>query len=88
MAQAIPLVGALGGATINVMFTEHFNSVARYHFGLRLLERRWGGEAIRTLYREAALQHRRPAVRAEARTPDYDYRKLGIANSPETGKPR
>src|SRR5262245_5894011 len=38
-AQAIPLVGALGGAAVNYAFIEHFQEVARGHFAVRRLER-------------------------------------------------
>ncbi|MGA8171435.1 MAG: EcsC family protein [Methylocystis sp.] len=51
-ASAIPLAGAAGAATINVIFMNHFQSIARGHFTLRRLERIYGEEAIRTLYRE------------------------------------
>ncbi|MEE8540289.1 MAG: EcsC family protein [Desulfobacterales bacterium] len=45
-AQAIPLIGALGGATINLLFMDHFQDVARGHFIIRRLERRYGKEAV------------------------------------------
>jgi hypothetical protein len=57
MAQTIPFIGALGGASLNVLFAEHFNAVARYHFGLRHLERRWGDAAVRAIYHEAAASY-------------------------------
>jgi len=38
-AQALPLVGALGGAAVNYAFIEHFQDVARGHFTVRRLER-------------------------------------------------
>lgn len=50
-AQAIPVVGAIGGASINALFTEHFNRVAIYHFGLKNLERRHGTAAVEEEYR-------------------------------------
>jgi hypothetical protein len=50
MAKAIPGVGALTGGLINAAFTDHFNSVARYHFGMRALEKQYGDEAVRALY--------------------------------------
>jgi hypothetical protein len=45
-AQTIPIIGALGGAAINFAFTEHFQSVARGHFIVRRLERRYGKELV------------------------------------------
>lgn len=48
--SAVPLAGALGAATINVVFMNHFQSIARGHFMLRRLERIYGEEAIRAYY--------------------------------------
>jgi hypothetical protein len=49
-AQAIPVIGALGGAAVNLAFTEHFQNVARGHFTVRRLERAYGAEAVRFDY--------------------------------------
>jgi hypothetical protein len=49
-AEAVPLVGALGGATINVVFIDHFQAMARGHFTVRRLERRYGPAAVRGRY--------------------------------------
>ena len=56
LAQAVPLVGAGAGAALNAAFTEHFNTVARLHFGLRRLERAHGEAAVRLAYGEALAQ--------------------------------
>lgn len=58
-AQAIPLVGAVGGAVINTLFIDHFQDMARGHFIVRRLERAHGPEAVRQAYRDL----RRPASR-------------------------
>jgi len=50
VAQAIPVVGALGGAAINYAFIDHFQDVAGGHFTVRRLERRYGKELIRSEY--------------------------------------
>lgn len=50
VAQAVPLLGAATGAALNAAFTDHFNHVARYHFGLRALERRYGEPMVRKAY--------------------------------------
>lgn len=50
IAQAVPVVGAVGGATLNTLFTEHYNKVAMYHFGLKNLERKYGVEVVRSEY--------------------------------------
>ncbi len=49
-AQAIPVIGAATGATINVAFMDHFNRVARYHFGIRSLERKYGADFTQAIY--------------------------------------
>ncbi|NJN47434.1 MAG: EcsC family protein, partial [Candidatus Competibacteraceae bacterium] len=41
-AQALPVLGALGGASINLMFLQHFQRMAKSHFSVRGLERRYG----------------------------------------------
>jgi EcsC protein family len=50
VAQAIPLIGAVGGALINTMFIEHFQAMARGHFIVRRLERSYGQELVRASY--------------------------------------
>jgi hypothetical protein len=87
IAQSVPIVGAVGGATINLLFSEHFNAVARYHFGLRCLERRWGEETVRAIYQEASAVRRARATRPTVPMPNYGYRGVpGIAD--QTTKPR
>ena len=50
-ASALPVIGALGGATVNMMFTTHFQQIAEGHFIIRRLERRYGRDVIRNLHR-------------------------------------
>lgn len=38
-AQAVPIIGAAGGAVINLLFIDHFQDMARGHFIVRRLER-------------------------------------------------
>ena len=54
-ASAMPVLGALGGATINMIFMDHFQRIALAHFTIRSLERRYGVEIIRAHY--IALPH-------------------------------
>jgi hypothetical protein len=53
-AQAIPVVGALGGAAVNYVFIEHFQEVAKGHFIIRRLERAYGKTVVRTEYERLA----------------------------------
>jgi hypothetical protein len=49
-AQAIPFIGAAGGAIVNLLFIDHFQDMARGHFIVRRLERSWGAGAVRAAY--------------------------------------
>ncbi|MGP0058546.1 MAG: EcsC family protein [Beijerinckiaceae bacterium] len=49
-AQAVPVIGAAGGAAINYAFIDHFQSVARGHFAVRRLERIYGPDVVRAEY--------------------------------------
>ncbi len=49
-AGALPILGAVGGATVNVIFMDHFQRIAQGHFTLRRLERAYGVPAIRQHY--------------------------------------
>ncbi len=50
-AQAIPAIGAAGGALINTVFIDHFQDMARGHFIVRRLERIYGKSAVEAAYR-------------------------------------
>ena len=49
-AQAIPVIGAVGGALINSYFIDHYQDLARAHFTIRRLERVHGESLIREAY--------------------------------------
>ena len=48
--QAMPIVGAAGGAAVNYAFADHFQSLAFGHFTVRRLERHYGGDVVRAEY--------------------------------------
>jgi hypothetical protein len=50
VAQAIPVIGAAGGASINLAFMDHFQNMAHAHFAIRRLERKYGEKIIREHY--------------------------------------
>lgn len=61
MAQALPIVGAVGGGLVNTMFISHFQDMARGHFVIRRLEREYGAEVIQASYqRLAADENEKP----------------------------
>jgi hypothetical protein len=49
-AQSIPVIGAVGGAAVNLAFMDHFQDVARGHFTIRRLERNYGVDLVRREY--------------------------------------
>ncbi len=49
-AQSLPLLGALGGAAINSLFIDHFQTMARGHFIVLRLEKKYGREEIQKIY--------------------------------------
>ncbi|WP_075342001.1 EcsC family protein [Tenacibaculum agarivorans] len=51
IAQSIPVIGAAGGALINTLFISHFQDMAKGHFTIRKLERKYGSSLIEELYK-------------------------------------
>lgn len=49
-AKAVPVVGAAGGSLVNVLFMDHFQNMARGHFIVKRLEKKYGIEAVREVY--------------------------------------
>jgi hypothetical protein len=48
--QMVPVAGAVSGALINLVFMQHFQDVARGHFTLRRLERKYDPDTVRKEY--------------------------------------
>jgi hypothetical protein len=61
-AEMVPILGALGGASINLLFINHFQAVARGHFIVRRLERKYGKEFVKREY-EKVLGELREGVK-------------------------
>ncbi|AXO88268.1 EcsC family protein [Pseudomonas sp. K1(2024)] len=57
-AQAVPVIGAVTGATINTLFTRFYQDMARGHFIVKRLEARYGFDEVRAAY--TALSQSRP----------------------------
>jgi hypothetical protein len=49
-AKAVPVIGAVAGGTINLLFMHHFQEMARGHFVVKRLEKKYGAEAVRAAY--------------------------------------
>lgn len=50
-AELVPVIGALGGAFVNALFIRHFQDMARSHFAVRRLERKYGRAFIEAEYK-------------------------------------
>jgi len=57
MAQALPIVGAVGGGLVNTMFISHYQDMARGHFSIRRLERQYGADTVKESYQLVARHH-------------------------------
>lgn len=53
-AQIIPIIGGVAGASINVMFTDFYQDMARGHFIVKRLEAKYGEETIKSEYSKTA----------------------------------
>jgi EcsC protein family len=62
-AKMIPVLGALSGAVLNLVFLQHFQDVARGHFIVRRLERAHGLDAIRVEYERLTREEKEAAAR-------------------------
>ncbi len=49
-ARMVPIAGAVSGATLNLIFMNHFQNVAKGHFIVRRLERKYGVDVIKGEY--------------------------------------
>jgi hypothetical protein len=46
-AQIVPVVGAVAGATINALFTDHYQDMAKAFFTIKRLEKKYGEEQVK-----------------------------------------
>ncbi len=66
--QMVPVAGAISGATLNAIFMQHFQDMARGHFTVRRLERAYDAETIREAYEALeGKEVRRPREQSRAR---------------------
>jgi len=54
-AQAVPVVGAIGGGAINLAFIRHFQNMTQAHFSIRRLERQYGEGLIEKVYNDIKI---------------------------------
>ena len=55
IAQAAPVVGAAGGGAINYVFMDHFQNMAKSHFTIRRLERKYGEAVVKSYYNQLKI---------------------------------
>ncbi|MCB1755104.1 MAG: EcsC family protein [Gammaproteobacteria bacterium] len=56
--RMVPVVGAISGAALNLIFMKHFQDVAKGHFIVRRLERQHGVEAVKKAYKNCEAEDR------------------------------
>jgi hypothetical protein len=55
IARGVPIAGAVGGASLNLIFIHHFQTMANAHFSLRRLERKYGQQAVMEAYNKSII---------------------------------
>ena len=58
LAQAIPVIGAIGGASLNFVFVNHFQEMATAHFKIRSLERKYGALLVQEAYKSILIKEK------------------------------
>lgn len=66
LAQAVPLIGAVGGGMVNTVFISHFQDMARGHFAIRRLERKYSEATVRSAYLAMRERSHSPAASSAA----------------------
>ena len=51
-AQSLPVLGAVGGASVNLIFMAHYQQMAKAHFTVRRLERGYGKAQVENAYQQ------------------------------------
>ena len=64
--QGVAVIGAIGGAAVNLAFIEQYHGLARGHFTVRRLERVYGAEAVRAEYDQLKAAELRQPVQIAA----------------------
>lgn len=57
-AQTLPALGAIGGASVNLLFTEHYQKMAKAHFTVRRLEHKYGSNTVQQEYTRVVRENR------------------------------
>jgi hypothetical protein len=82
--RGVAVIGAAGGAAVNLAFIEQYHGLARRHFAVRRLERAYGAEAVRSEYDQLkAAQIRQPVqiVAMSLRMSRQSRQPIGVAEA-------
>ncbi|RAJ17827.1 EcsC family protein [Olleya aquimaris] len=58
IAQAVPVLGGIGGGTINYIFIDHFQKMATAHFTIKKLERKYGQDIIQEKFKNILIENK------------------------------
>jgi hypothetical protein len=61
-AKAVPIVGAVAGGAINLLFMQHFQAMATGHFIIKRLEAKYGSERVERMYAECERFEAKPLL--------------------------
>jgi hypothetical protein len=53
--KAVPIVGAAAGGTINYLFMDHFQEMARGHFIIKRLDKKYSTEIVERTYKDLVI---------------------------------
>jgi 3-methyladenine DNA glycosylase AlkC len=62
-AQSFPVVGAVSGASVNWLFIKHYQKMAKAHFSIRSLERKYDEKTVEKLYKKIVKFNRKQNAR-------------------------
>lgn len=51
-AQAVPVLGGISGAVLNTMFTDYYQDIAKGHFTIKRLEKKYGQDEVKKHYND------------------------------------
>lgn len=79
VAEIVPVLGAFGGAFINHVFIQHFQDMARSHFTIRRLERKYGPALVRSSYERVHVNRLTRTTRPNPRLPRQTVKSRALA---------
>ena len=53
--MAVPILGAVSGGAVNYLFMNHFQEMARGHFVVKRLEKKYGTALVERTYKDLRI---------------------------------